>query len=295
MYTLPKNERFNQEVLSKYHIYNSVFITLPFDSIDNTGVLLPLFTDVCDTGFKKQETPKEIVNFFSQKYLQNTSESENIDLMFRFIQYIERQIVLFDAIEDAAFPIVNNMEGRGTLRDINEKSEAKHMEAELIDFLENFNIRTVLTAHPTQFYPGAVLGIINDLTEAIRKNNLLEIKQLLAGSVDEIPVEEMPAYLFAQHYADRRGYPTEESWDRIVALYGEDKAKGILGAIRAIMVGNAHGIAFSAFLSRLKGKAVKKSSLLYEITMMLSIIVYLPLTLIHALIDGLFKKPVISF
>ena len=115
-----------------------------------------------------------------------------------------------------------------------------------------------------------------------------EIKQLLAGSIDEIPVEEMPAYLFAQHYADRRG-------DRIVALYGEDKAKGILGAIRAIMVGNAHGIAFSAFLSRLKGKAVKKSSLLYEITMMLSIIVYLPLTLIHALIDGLFKKPVISF
>ena len=122
-----------------------------------------------------------------------------------------------------------------------------------------------------------------------------EIQQLLAGSADEIPVEEMPAYLFAQHYADRRGYPTEESWDRIVSLYGEDKAKGILGAIRAIMVGNAHGIAFSAFLSRLKGKAVKKSSLLYEITMMLSIIVYLPLTLLHAVIDGLFKKPIISF
>ena len=180
MYTLPKNERFNQEVLSKYHIYNSVFITLPFDSIDNTGVLLPLFTDVCDTGFKKQETPKDIVNFFVGKYLQNASEADQIDLMFRFIQYIERQIVLFDAIEDAAFPVVNNMEGRGSLRDIMEKSEAKHKEEDLIDFLENFNVRTVLTAHPTQFYPGAVLGIINDLTDAIRKNNLLEIKQLLA-------------------------------------------------------------------------------------------------------------------
>ena len=56
MYTLPKIERFNQNVLSKYHIYNSVFITLPFDSVDNTGVLLPIFTDVCDNGFKKQET-----------------------------------------------------------------------------------------------------------------------------------------------------------------------------------------------------------------------------------------------
>jgi phosphoenolpyruvate carboxylase len=48
----------------------------------------------------------------------------------------------------------------------------------LIDFLENFNVRTVLT-HPTQFYPGSV-RIINDLTEAIRENNLLNIKELLA-------------------------------------------------------------------------------------------------------------------
>ena len=45
--------------------------------------------------------------------------------MFHFIQYIERQIVLFDAIEDAAFPVVNNMEGRGSLRDIKEKSDVK--------------------------------------------------------------------------------------------------------------------------------------------------------------------------
>lgn len=180
MYTLPKIERFNRDVLSKYHIYNSVFITLPFDSIDNTGVLLPLFTETCETGFKKQETPKEIFDFFSNKFLNNASETEKIDLMFRFIQYIERQIVLFDAIEDAAFPEVNNMEGRGSLRDIKEKSDAKEKDDELIGFLENFNVRTVLTAHPTQFYPGPVLGIINDLTEAIRQNDLLQIKQLLA-------------------------------------------------------------------------------------------------------------------
>lgn len=180
MYTHPKIERFNEEVLSKYHIYNSVFITLPFDSIDNTGALLPLFSDVCDNGFKRQETPREIVDFFSEKYLHSTSETDKINLLFRFIQYIERQIVLFDAIEDAAFSVVNNMEGRGSLRDVKEKSDAKNAKEELIDFLENFNIRTVLTAHPTQFYPGSVLGIINDLTDAIRDNNLLEIKQLLA-------------------------------------------------------------------------------------------------------------------
>lgn len=180
MYTLPKIERFNQNVLSKYHIYNSVFITLPFDAIDNTGVLLPLFSEVCDAGFKKNWSPKQIVDFFADKYLDNASEQQKIDLMFRFIQYVERQIVLFDAIEDAAFPIVNNLEGRGSLRDIKEKSEAKDKHDELTEFLKTFNVRTVLTAHPTQFYPGSVLGIITDLTDAVRQNDLLKIKQLLA-------------------------------------------------------------------------------------------------------------------
>jgi len=180
MYTLPKIERFNQNVLSKYHVYNSVFLTLPFDSIDNTGVLLPLFTEVCEKGFKKQETPIQIVDFFTAKYLDSASEWERIDLMFRFIQYIERQIVLFDAIEDAAFPVVNNLEGKGSLRDIKENAEDKGKVEELKKFLENFNVRTVLTAHPTQFYPGSVLGIITDLTDAIREDDLVKIKQLLS-------------------------------------------------------------------------------------------------------------------
>lgn len=180
MYTPTKIERFNENVLSKYQIYNSIFITLPFDAIDNTGVLLPLFSDFCDKGFKNKKSPIQIFNEFSDKFLDNKTENEKIDLLFRFIQYVERQIVLFDAIEDAAFPIVNNMEGRGSLREIKEKAEAKDKMDELKNFLENFNIRTVLTAHPTQFYPGSVLGIITDLKDAIRINDLLKIKQLLA-------------------------------------------------------------------------------------------------------------------
>lgn len=180
MYTLPKIERFNQNVLSKYHIYNSVFITLPFDAIDNTGVLLPLFSEVCDNGFKNNLTPIDIVNSFATKYLDDVSEEEKINLLFRFIQYVERQIVLFDAIEDAAFPVVNNMEGKGSLRDSRERADTKELKQEMIAFLNEFNVRTVLTAHPTQFYPGSVLGIITDLTDAVRENDLTKIKQLLA-------------------------------------------------------------------------------------------------------------------
>jgi phosphoenolpyruvate carboxylase len=180
MYTLPKIERFNQNVLSKYQIYNSVFLTLPFDDINNTGVLLPLFAEVCDTGFKKEWNPSQIFDFFSEKYLDNQSEENKIEIMFRFIQYVERQVVLFDAIEDAAFPEVNNLEGKGSLRNTYERADSENSLSELKHFLENFNVRTVLTAHPTQFYPGAVLGIITDLTNAIRQNDLVVIKQLLS-------------------------------------------------------------------------------------------------------------------
>ncbi|MDP5001145.1 MAG: phosphoenolpyruvate carboxylase [Flavobacterium sp.] len=180
MYTLPKIERFNQNVASKYNIYNSVFITLPFDEINNTGVLLPLFSEVCENGFKNNQSPEEIFDTFVSKYLDNPTQQEKESLMFRFIQYIERQVVLFDAIEDAAFSVVNNLEGRGSLRDMKENAEQKNKQEELKEFLENFKIRTVLTAHPTQFYPGSVLGIITDLTEAIRENNLNSIKELLA-------------------------------------------------------------------------------------------------------------------
>ena len=180
MNTLSTIERYNQNVVLKYHIYNSVFLTLPFNAIDNTGVLLPLFAEVCENGFKNQYTPIQIIDSFAKKYLDNATENDKIGLLFRFVQYVERQIVLFDAIEDAAFSSVNNMEGAGSMRDIKEHMDSKELKEELIHFFENFHVRTVLTAHPTQFYPGSVLGIITDLTQAVRENDLNRIKILLS-------------------------------------------------------------------------------------------------------------------
>lgn len=180
MHKQPKLTRFNENVLAKYRIYNSIFMTLPFDAITKTGVMLPLFHEVCENGFSNKKNPTEIVDAFFKAYHTNPSEKEKINLLFRFIQYIERQVVLFDAIEDAAFPIVNNMDGVGTLRNSKETATLENKKEALKKHLENFKVRVVLTAHPTQFYPGAVLGIITDLTEAIQQNDLLKINQLLA-------------------------------------------------------------------------------------------------------------------
>ena len=180
MSALPKLARFNENVLSKYQIYNSIFMTLPFDTISNTGQLLPLFHSVCENGFAAGKNPTEIVETFFDKYQENPSESQKKDLLFQFIQYIERQVVLFDAIEDAAFPIVNNMDGIGTLRNSKEIAFSKDKKEALQKHLEDFKVRIVLTAHPTQFYPGEVLGIITDLDNAIQNNDLLLIKDLLS-------------------------------------------------------------------------------------------------------------------
>ncbi len=180
MLTQPKFIRFNQNVLSKYQIYNSIFMTLPFDTIIKTGALLPLFHETCKKGFTNGDDPTTIVNSFFKKYQARRSPESQINLLFRFIQYIERQVVLFDAIEDAAFPIVNNMDGIGTLRSLKESATAENKLELLQKYLEEFKVRIVLTAHPTQFYPGSVLGIITDLTEAVSDNDLLRINDLLA-------------------------------------------------------------------------------------------------------------------
>ena len=180
MSTQPKLVRFKQNVLSRFQIYNSIFMTLPFDSITKTGVLLPLFHETCKKGFAQGDDPTTIVDTFFKKYQARRSKESQLNLLFRFIQYIERQVVLFDAIEDASFPIVNNMEGIGTLRSLKESATSEHKLETLRHYLEEFKVRIVLTAHPTQFYPGAVLGIITDLTEAIKKNDLLTINDLLA-------------------------------------------------------------------------------------------------------------------
>ncbi len=121
-----------------------------------------------------------------------------------------------------------------------------------------------------------------------------EIQSMLSGIIDTIPSDEIAAVMFAQHYADSRGNPTREAWQRIVDVYGISRARGILGAIRTIMIGNTYGIPWSSFFNRFRGKPDPRSSLFYELSMILGGIL-IPVCFIHALISDLLGKPIISF
>jgi AhpD family alkylhydroperoxidase len=120
-----------------------------------------------------------------------------------------------------------------------------------------------------------------------------EISDLLSGVSDGTPKHELQAILFAQHYADSRGNPTKASWKQIEEFYGESTAKGVLGAIRIIMLGNAVGIPIGSFMNRFKGKADIRSSLSYEISVLGVGLLFTPIALVHALCSEVLKKPLI--
>ena len=172
-------QQFRNLVGIRFQLYNSLFTSLPFHRIEKTGVLLSLFLLHCEEGFRKKQSPVEIVDTFLAQYTSYKKEQESLDLLFRFIQYTERQVVLFDALEDSAFKHVNDLNGTGTLKHLESEVLQTQTQDQLAEKLKDFSVRLVLTAHPTQFYPGEVLGIINDLSKALNEENAALINMYL--------------------------------------------------------------------------------------------------------------------
>lgn len=178
--TTHRESLFNNEVIAKFELFNSLFLTLPFYKIKDTGTLLPLFFKRCEDGIAGGQKPAQIIEEFFAKFTNYTERKDIIDLLFRFIQYIERQVVLFDAIEDASFTKLNTTDEQSTLAFILKKNgDNKAMLNKIEQLIDDLSLRLVLTAHPTQFYPGSVLAIITDLTQAIKNNDLTLMNSLL--------------------------------------------------------------------------------------------------------------------
>jgi len=170
---------YNQLVLSKYQVYNSLFMNLPYEKIENIGMLIPILYNDSKLGFEAKKNPVEIVEEFFERRTNFTTEKEQHDFLFRIIQYIERQVVLFDSIEDSAFEELREHSDDLTIEKIAQLADSKGKNTELKEKLDDFGIRIVFTAHPTQFYPEDVQYIIEDLRKAIVQNNINEINSLL--------------------------------------------------------------------------------------------------------------------
>lgn len=172
-------EKFRQIVENKFQIYNSLFMSLPYDKMTNIGMLLPFLCEESKAGYEAGKTPEEIVEEFFSSHTNLQTEEQKLELLFKIIQYIERQVVLFDSIEDAAFPSLHSESDKGTVTNLYERSLQDHKLEKVREKLKDFAVKIVFTAHPTQFYPNSVQRILHDLRNAINKDSVTDIDMLL--------------------------------------------------------------------------------------------------------------------
>lgn len=213
---------FKKSVQNKFNIYNSLFLNLPYRNIENVGMLIPLMLDQCQKGLKEGKDPKEILETFFQRYAHIDSEKEQIDFMFKIIQYVERQVVLYDSVEDAAFPKLHEHTSSLSIKDYFQLIDKDKNWDTIAEKLSSFSARIVLTAHPTQFYTPAVLDIIADLRELILENDIdnidIALQQLgltsLINAKKPTPLDEAKNII----YILRNTY-----YDAVGELYGSIK------------------------------------------------------------------------
>ena len=153
-------ESYEKEVELKYQLYNSLFLTLPLDAVEQTGLLLPLLEDACHQGQDQGLSPVAIIQQFFATHKPDFSKTQQLNFLFKIIQYVERQVVLIDALEDAAYAGIHRTEEHNRLRLLTEQVSVEGKQEQLRSLLEHFGARVILTAHPTQFYPGQVLAIM---------------------------------------------------------------------------------------------------------------------------------------
>ncbi|GGD44228.1 phosphoenolpyruvate carboxylase [Muriicola marianensis] len=172
-------EEFKKLVTNKFYVYNSLFLNLPYQNMENIGVMIPLLFQQCQQGLSSGRNPREIMDHFFEYYAQLPTEQERIDFMFKIIQYVERQVVLYDSVEDAAFPRLQEFSTSRTIRDYFQMVDTSRNWKTISRQLENFSARIVLTAHPTQFYTPAVLDIIDELRRLILDDKINDIDLVL--------------------------------------------------------------------------------------------------------------------
>lgn len=215
MHQTERLEVFKKSVQNKFNVYNSLFLNLPYRNIENVGMVVPLLHHQSVKGLKEGLNPQDILESFFANYVNIAEEKDQIDFMFRIIQYVERQVVLYDSVEDAAFPKLQEHSDSLSIKDYFQLVNKTKSWDKAAEKLSNFSARIVLTAHPTQFYTPAVLDIMNDLRSLILHDKIddidITLQQLgltsLINSQKPTPLDEAKniIYILRHVYYDAMG------------------------------------------------------------------------------------------
>ncbi len=140
-----------------------------------------------------------------------------------------------DFLQDVAYPFRN----RDKLR--------QAMRGELVDFAFRERLMLAVTAvNDCRYcsYYHAKEALKANLSEA-------EIRQIQDGIIDHAPVEEIPALLYAQHWAESDAQPDRAVRQTLIDTYGQEKAEAIETVLGMIRTGNLLGNTADYILYRL--------------------------------------------
>jgi len=68
-----------------------------------------------------------------------------------------------------------------------------------------------------------------------------EIRELLSGSIQNSPEDEVVAIMYAQHWAESDTHADPQAVDKLLETYGTEKADAIHLVLRLIRMGNLMG------------------------------------------------------
>lgn len=167
-------ENYKSQVELKYKMLNGLFLSTPLDKKHNANFKLATFSNICKNELNNGKDPIEII----ENIYPEMSEEEKLETFIKFIRYIERQIVLVDALEEAAYSKTHDLSGEYSITRLARRVERNNKQNTLTKVLKEYKTRLVLTAHPTQFYAKLVLPIIHDLKKAILDNDINKIRDI---------------------------------------------------------------------------------------------------------------------
>ncbi len=78
-----------------------------------------------------------------------------------------------------------------------------------------------------------------------------ELQKMLYGEFDDAPAGELPALLYAQHWAETDGEPDAATVGNLVEIYGPERAEAIETVLHMIRMGNLLGNTADFWLYRL--------------------------------------------
>src|SRR6056297_2635237 len=134
------------QVDKKYQIYNSMFLNLDYQGAETVGHLIPLLSSYAKKHLAEAKSPIEILDTFMETHADLIGDNK-FGFMFMVIQYVERQVVLFDSVEDAVLPNHLDDDSFLSIKDLFSTLVKDEEHNALMEKLNSFKSRIVLTAH----------------------------------------------------------------------------------------------------------------------------------------------------